>query len=121
MTLKLASAGAMLAAIAVILGAFGAHLLKSKIGAESLAVWETGNRYHFYHSLAIIAIAALPVDGYKLQLPVILLIAGIVLFSGSLYLLALNWLPKPGGIITPIGGLFFIAGWLFLSFQLLKK
>jgi uncharacterized membrane protein YgdD (TMEM256/DUF423 family) len=111
----------MLGALSVILGAFGAHALKEKLSADVLAVYETAVRYQFYHVFALLATGIL----YK-EFPDKWLInagklfmAGILLFSGSLYLLTLvkamgnegmNWL----GVITPLGGLCFIAGWLCL-------
>ena len=103
--------GAFLAKIAVILGAFGAHILKSKLPPEDLAIFETGVRYHMYHALAIIilGVVGLNYDENLIRLPAILLVLGIFVFSGSLYSLVLTgyrWL----GAITPIGGLSFIAG-----------
>lgn len=103
--------------LAVALGAFGAHALESRVTAERLVTWETANRYHFTHTLALLAVAwavtRLPESG----LPVTagwLMLAGTLIFSGSLYLLVLSgrtWL----GAITPIGGLALIAGWLCLA------
>jgi uncharacterized membrane protein YgdD (TMEM256/DUF423 family) len=115
----LLNTGAALAALAVILGAFGAHGLKAIVPSESVATFETGVRYHFYHSIALIAVGILyerfrnkwmKYAGYSF-------ILGILLFSGSLYLLtflkATNSVGLRGiGIITPFGGLFFIAGWI---------
>ena len=100
----------------VALGAFGAHALKSRLDTEMLAAFETGVRYQMYHALALFAVAWgysrwqgkwFPAAGW-------LFVAGILLFSGSLYLLALtgeSW----SGMITPIGGLSFLAGWLCLA------
>lgn len=110
---------AALAALAVILGAFGAHGLKQIVSPESIATFETGVLYHFYHSVALLAAGILNerfrnkwivYSGYSFML-------GILLFSGSLYLLtALKATSTVGltgiGIITPFGGLFFIAGWI---------
>ena len=95
--------GAFLAIIAVILGAFGAHILKSKLPPEDLAIFETGVRYHMYHALAIIilGVVGLIYDENLIRLPAILLVLGIFVFSGSLYSLVLTgyrWL----GAITPI-------------------
>ncbi len=114
--------GSLLGAFAVALGAFGAHALKQKLGAEELSVYQTGVQYQFYHVVAIFVVASL----YgKFHRPAILwagrfFIAGIFLFSGSLYLI--TYLKAFGGIaakwlgpITPIGGLFFILGWLLLG------
>jgi len=108
--------GAVSAFIAVAAGAFGAHALKSIVAPDLLAVFETGARYQMYHALGLIAVAwALG----RAPLPAVraagwLFIAGTLLFSGSLYLLALSgqrWL----GAVTPLGGLSFLAGWLALA------
>ncbi len=100
----------------VALGAFAAHGLKSKLSAEYLAIFQTGTHYQLIHALALLAVAIL-----SLHLPARLLNAagwmfclGIVLFSGSLYLLTLTGVSKLG-IITPFGGLAFLAGWLCLG------
>lgn len=120
---RIASASAM---VAVILGAFGAHGLKSHVAPEQLDTFQIGVRYQFYHSFALLAIAVL-LHIRKTSLLVYaawFFTAGIVLFSGSLYLLAIRhwagfeaaWL----GPVTPIGGLMFIIGWVLLflsSFQ----
>jgi uncharacterized membrane protein YgdD (TMEM256/DUF423 family) len=108
-------------ALAVILGAFGAHALKQMLPPDSVSVFETGVRYQFYHSFALLVSGILYerfrnkwiiYSGYSF-------IAGIFLFSGSLYLLSLMKATNTVGltqigIITPFGGLFFIAGWIFL-------
>lgn len=110
---------AALAGLAVILGAFGAHGLKKIVPPESVTTFETGVRYHFYHSIALLAAGILyerfrnkwiKYAGYNFMV-------GILLFSGSLYLLtflnATNTVGLGGvGILTPFGGLFFIAGWI---------
>jgi uncharacterized membrane protein YgdD (TMEM256/DUF423 family) len=111
-----AGLGALLAALAVAAGAFGAHGLRGRLSPEMLAVYETGVRYQMYHSLALLAVAwAVPRwPGVPAALAGWLFVAGIVVFSGSLYGLALSdlrWL----GAITPLGGLAFIAGWLLLA------
>ena len=105
--------GGVAALLAVALGAFGAHALKNRIPAEMLAVWHTGVEYHFYHALGLLAVgivaAQLP-DSTLLKWSGWLMLAGILLFSGSLYALALSgerWL----GAVTPVGGLAFIAAW----------
>jgi uncharacterized membrane protein YgdD (TMEM256/DUF423 family) len=112
------SAGALFAGLAVILGAFGAHALKSVLPPDQLPVFETGVRYQFYHSIALlitgITFSSFP---YKsLKMATTFFIIGIVLFSGPLYLLTAlsvnHFNLGPVGILTPIGGLFFIAGWL---------
>ncbi|MBI3825893.1 MAG: DUF423 domain-containing protein [Candidatus Rokubacteria bacterium] len=108
--------GALSAAIAVALGAFGAHGLRARLGAEMLSVFETGVRYQMYHALALIAVgwAAARWPGATMSAAGWLFAAGTVVFSGSLYLIALTgqrWL----GAITPLGGLALIAGWLTLA------
>ena len=114
--------------LAVILGAFGAHGLKGKLSAESLVSFETGVRYQFLHALAIFAAVWLA-DRSGLTLPLVagaLFVVGMVLFSGSIYLLATRtllgieswrWL----GPITPLGGLCFIAGWVMLLVAVMRK
>jgi uncharacterized membrane protein YgdD (TMEM256/DUF423 family) len=101
-------------ALAVGLGAFGAHALRSRLPAELLAAWQTGVLYHLLHSAALLALALFAsATGRAVWLPALLWSAGILLFSGSLYLLAgagQRW----AGPITPLGGLCLIAGWLAL-------
>jgi uncharacterized membrane protein YgdD (TMEM256/DUF423 family) len=104
--------------LAVILGAFGAHALKAHLNTDQLAWWETANRYHFYHAFAIL-LAALIFQGARLPaMAGYFFLAGIILFSGSLYLMALSEMLGLSrsilGPITPIGGLAFIAGWATL-------
>ena len=94
----------------MVLGAFGAHALKDRLGADALALWQTAVQYHFWHALALLAVA-LAGSGPWSKTAGWLLIAGILLFSGSLYSLALG-APRALGIATPIGGLALILGWL---------
>ncbi len=109
--------GSLLAGLAVALGAFGAHALRDRLGADLLNTFETAVRYQMYHALALLAVglilscfsssAFVPASGW-------LFIVGIILFSGSLYLLCftgVRWL----GAITPLGGVAFILGWLALA------
>lgn len=111
-----AALGALSALLAVAAGAFGAHALRARLPADLLAVFETGARYQMYHALALLAVAWM-VTRWPGPWPVRagwLFLAGTVLFSGSLYLLALTgvrWL----GAITPLGGAAFLAGWLCLA------
>ena len=110
--------GFVLGALAVAFGAFGAHGLKKIVPAEAVAVFETGARYQMYHALALIAAGFL----YKeIRHKAIIwagrfFITGTFIFSGSLYLIALLW-PNAGklGMITPLGGTFFIVGWVLLA------
>lgn len=118
---------AVLGALAVIIGAFGAHGLKSHVAPPQLEVWQTGVQYHFYHVLALLIVAAIPgLDGKSITTVYYLFTFGILLFSGSLYLLACrellgwNWL-KFFGPVTPVGGLLFIAGWFTLFLAALKS
>ncbi|HEX7047409.1 MAG TPA: DUF423 domain-containing protein [Gammaproteobacteria bacterium] len=109
-------AGALLMAAGVVLGAFGAHALKGRLDPEMLAVWQTAVQYHLVHALGmvVIAMAALHWQNAQFAIAGWLLLAGILLFSGSLYVLALTevrWL----GAITPLGGVAFILGWLWLA------
>ena len=109
--------GALLLAAATILGAWAAHGLESLIDAGSLAIFRTGVEYHFYHALGLLGIGLL-IDrcgaGSGLVISGWLLIAGIVLFSGSLYVLAFG-VARFLGPVTPLGGVCFIIGWLVLA------
>jgi len=107
----LVALGALNAALAVGAGAFAAHGLKERLTANALAVFETGARYHMYHAFAMILAGMLMTrgPGWTFQI-------GIVLFSGSLYALALSDV-KVLGAITPIGGLAFLVGWLWLAWS----
>jgi uncharacterized membrane protein YgdD (TMEM256/DUF423 family) len=111
----LAVAGALIA-LATALGAFGAHALKAHLTQDKLLVYETAVRYHFIHALGLLAIGVLlrSIDGELLRWSATLLLIGIVLFSGSLYLLTFG-APRFVGIITPIGGLALIAGWILFA------
>jgi uncharacterized membrane protein YgdD (TMEM256/DUF423 family) len=118
--LLLGSANAMLA---VIFGAFGAHALKARIDESLLKVFHTGVEYHFYHALGLVLIGIIalniPVNTW-LKSSGWMMFIGIMLFSGSLYLLSilnLRWL----GMITPVGGLLFILAWLSLSIAVFKN
>lgn len=115
--------GALNAALAVVLGAFGAHGLRKILSPDLLAVYATGVQYHFYHALGLLAVGLIAVHlpaSLWLKLSGWLMIAGIVLFSGSLYLLALTgvrWL----GAITPLGGVCYIAAWLALIIAIYRN
>ena len=111
----LAIAGALIA-LATALGAFGAHALKAHLSADKLSVYETAVRYHFIHALGLLAIGVLLriVDGELLRWSAALVLAGIVLFSGSLYLLTFG-APRFVGIVTPVGGLALLAGWILFA------
>ncbi|MBM4440988.1 MAG: DUF423 domain-containing protein [Candidatus Rokubacteria bacterium] len=108
--------GAVAAFTAVALGAFAAHGLKPRLPADLFDVFEVGARYHMYHALALFAVAwtAARAPGGAVNAAGWLFVAGIVLFSGSLYALAVTGV-RPLGAITPIGGACFLAGWIALG------
>ena len=107
--------GAISAGLGVALGAFGAHALRARLTPEMLAVFETGVRYQMYHACAIliVALAAARFDGWLIRAAGWSFAGGIVLFSGSLYVLALSRITLFGAV-TPIGGLLFLGGWACL-------
>jgi uncharacterized membrane protein YgdD (TMEM256/DUF423 family) len=108
--------GAGAALLAVALGAFGAHALRGRLGPEALATFEVGVRYHMYHALGLLAVAAARArwPGAATAGAGWLFVAGIVLFAGSLYALAFGG-PRWLGAITPLGGLAFLLGWASLA------
>ena len=110
--------------IAVIFGAFGAHALKAQLSATALENWKTAVNYQFIHALALLLLATLPTNRF-IRLSSWFFVFGIVCFSGSLYLLSIREILTINiaffGPITPIGGLFFIIGWVFLFFSAFKK
>ncbi|CAN5186449.1 DUF423 domain-containing protein [soil metagenome] len=131
---KQIAAGALFAALSVILGAFAAHGLQKYLDSgemtpKSLEVFQTGARYQMYHAFALIAcgiLAKIFGESKSLKIAGILFFTGIIFFSGSLYLLSTatvlgieswKWL----GPITPLGGLCFISGWIFMAIGILKK
>jgi uncharacterized membrane protein YgdD (TMEM256/DUF423 family) len=115
--------GAVLMALGVMLGAFGAHALKERLDAYSLDVYQKAVFYHFVHALGILIVSTLYRTGAltasACNAVCALLAAGILLFSGSLYLLALTG-TRGLGAVTPFGGLAFIAAWLMLAYYLLR-
>ena len=109
--------GAVNAAISVAAGAFAAHGLRDRLDARSLEVFETASRYHMFHALAMIAAGVLASSALRgAHIAAWIFQAGIVLFSGSLYALALTGV-KGLGAVTPLGGLAFLAGWLWLAWS----
>ena len=113
--------GALLCGLGVAVGAFGAHGLRERLTPEMLATFETGVRYHFIHALGLFAVAwaATRWPGTLVGAAGWLFVAGIVIFSGSLYLLSISgirWL----GAVTPIGGVCMIAGWVLLAAAALR-
>lgn len=113
-------------AVAVLLGAFGAHGLKTLIDASSLEIWQKGVDYQFYHTFALLYLSTFARYRNKLiNIAYFCFTFGILLFSGSLYLLATRNILKIGfidvlGPITPIGGLLFVLGWIMLFFAAVK-
>ena len=114
---RLLAAAGVLLALATAAGAFGAHALKGVLAAERLALWETAVRYQFLQALGLCAVALLlrGADALALRLAAALLLAGIGLFCGSLYALALG-APRLLGALTPLGGLAWIAAWLCFAY-----
>ncbi len=120
---KYAATGAFVMLIVVVLGAFGAHILEPQIGEKAVGTYETGVHYHMIHGIAILLASfasGLGAEQNRLLWANRLFLLGIILFSGSLYMLAITgW--KWFGPITPLGGVSFIAGWLMFALALLKK
>ena len=115
--------GAVFAFVAVALGAFGAHGLKERLAPEMLAIWKTGVEYHVYHALGLLAAGLLAIHlpgSAPLRASGWLMAAGIVVFSGSLYALALTGV-RMLGAVTPLGGLAFLAAWVLFAVAVLKK
>ena len=114
--------GAIFGFLGVALGAFGAHALRARLSPEMLAVFETGVRYQMYHAFAIfvVAIALTRFGGWSVRAAGWLFTLGIVVFSGSLYALALTGV-RTFGAITPIGGLAFLAGWAMLVWAAIAR
>ena len=120
--------GALLGAIAVALGAFGAHGLKKIVPVETVQTFQTGVQYQMYHALALLLTGLLYEKCYQkfARVAGILFITGIILFSGSLYFLTAGKAAETSsldkaGIITPFGGVAFIVGWLFLFLAAMRK
>ena len=111
----------LFAALAILFGAFGSHALKERLSAQSLEVYDIATRYLMFHALGIFLIALLgfqlPKD--SLEIPVIIMVVGTSIFSGSLYLIAMLDFKKLG-MVTPIGGLLLIVSWLLLAYNTYK-
>jgi uncharacterized membrane protein YgdD (TMEM256/DUF423 family) len=106
--------GALFLAVAVMLGAFGAHALRGHLDAYAMGIWEKAVFYHFIHALGMLAVPAVAKNAAAANRVCLLLAVGILFFSGSLYTLALTGVPILGAV-TPLGGLAFIAAWLWLG------
>lgn len=126
MARKLIAGGAILGATGIILGAFGAHALKQKLGADMLSVFETGVKYQMYHALFLLFVGTTSIVSEKAKNAICwLTIIGVLFFSGSIYLLSCNVLFsfdfKKIGLITPIGGLLLISAWVVLFLHIIKR
>ncbi|WP_058829283.1 DUF423 domain-containing protein [Paenibacillus polymyxa] len=109
--------GSIMMMLAVAIGAFGAHIVKARIDADALVIYETGVKYHMIHAVGLLIIALAAGQwgpSTRLRWAARLLFTGIILFSGSLYVLSLTGI-RVLGAITPLGGVCFIAGWIFLA------
>ncbi|SFW28880.1 DUF423 domain-containing protein [Nitrosovibrio sp. Nv17] len=110
--------GAINAALCIALGAFGSHGLKQRLSADMLAVYQTGVQYHFYHALGLLAVG-LALQRFPASRPIVLsgwlMLAGIVLFSVSLYALSLTGI-RGLGAVTPVGGVAFLLAWASLAY-----
>jgi uncharacterized membrane protein YgdD (TMEM256/DUF423 family) len=115
--------GAIALALAVMIGAFGAHALEGRLDVYSRGVYETGVMYHFFHALGLLIVSFLPrigaLSAAQASRICWLLAVGIVLFSGSLYVLAISG-QRMLGAVTPFGGLCFIAAWVLLAYWLIR-
>lgn len=123
---KIISTGAILGMIAIVLGAFGAHALKKVLPIEQLSTFETGVRYQMYHALFLLFIGMIDKLSQKAKKTIYyLVLSGVLLFSGSIYLLATNSLTsfdfRVIGFVTPIGGLLLILAWGILFYNFAKK
>jgi uncharacterized membrane protein YgdD (TMEM256/DUF423 family) len=109
--------GAILGFLGVTLGAFGAHALRERLSPALLQVWNTAVLYHLLHAVALLSLGFYArATGTDVRASGILFLAGVLIFSGSLYALALTGI-KPLGAITPLGGLCFLAGWAWLAIR----
>jgi len=118
----IAGAAALLA-LAVALGAFGAHALRARVAPDALAWWSTAVQYHAWHALGMLGVGLLMLhwpDARMLAWAAVLFAAGIVLFSGSLYALTLTG-ARVLGAVTPVGGVALIAGWIVLASTALRE
>jgi uncharacterized membrane protein YgdD (TMEM256/DUF423 family) len=114
---RIAAAGAAMAGAGIVLGAFGAHALEARLSAEALGWWQTGVQYQMWHAIALVALGLgrLP----RPAVPAALLGGGALMFSGTLYAMALG-APRWLGAVTPFGGALMIAGWALLVFRLIR-
>ena len=115
-------AGSLFAALAILFGAFGSHALKEKLSLEELEIYDIATRYLMFHALGIFGMGILgyQVPSQILIIPFSLMAFGILIFSGSLYLISLIGYKKLG-MVTPIGGLALIISWIMLAYNIYKK
>tara|TARA_A100001015_G_scaffold114968_1_gene127667 strand:+ start:172 stop:540 length:369 start_codon:yes stop_codon:yes gene_type:complete len=115
-------AGSLFAALAILFGAFGSHALKEKLSVEELEIYDIATRYLMFHALGIFGMGILgyQVPSQILIIPFSLMAFGILIFSGSLYLISLIGYKKPG-MVTPIGGLALIISWIMLAYNIYKQ
>lgn len=123
---KITCTAAILGIIAIILGAFGAHALKKVLSPEQLATFETGVKYQMYHALFLLFLASTNLIANNTKKIIFYaIVTGVILFSGSIYILATSNLTginfKPIGILTPIGGLFLIVGWGIIIVKMINN
>ncbi len=104
-------------ALGVLMGAFGAHALKERLAPDLLAIWNTGAQYHLVHSAVLLALGLVGARDARVRLPYLLIATGVLIFSGSLYALALSGM-RPLGAVTPIGGILMVAGWVSVAWVL---
>ncbi|WP_431162434.1 DUF423 domain-containing protein [Flagellimonas beolgyonensis] len=119
-------AAILMGALAIILGAFGAHGLEKLVPADAVETFEVGVRYQMYHALFLLFLGLWPQGSDKIKkLVLLMVVVGVVLFSFSIYALALNSLTtfdfKTFGFLTPIGGVFLILGWIYLGYHILTQ
>lgn len=113
-----AAAGALLAGLGVLLGAFGAHLLKGRVSTEALGWWHTAVEYQMWHALAVLGIALR--GSTWTRLPAWFFVGGVIIFSGTLYAMALG-APRWLGAVTPLGGVAMVTGWGLIAFRAAKR
>jgi len=113
--------GALLSAIGIALGAFGSHSIKTKLNPQELVIYDIATRYLMYHAIGILSLGILAynVPESVVEIPIIIMLIGIVLFSGSLYLISIKGYTKLG-IITPLGGTAFIVSWVLLAINIFR-
>ena len=114
---RLVAVGAALGGLAVMLGAFGAHALKGRIGADALGWWQTAVEYQMWHALAVLGLGLSGM--FSRRLPAWLMVGGVLIFSGTLYALAIG-APKWLGAVTPLGGIAMTCGWALLAWRVIR-